>query len=186
MEKRRSAKRRRVHVGFASLLAASLAACSSVSSLVGLGPQEEPTAACPVFGRMAEADRLIRFDGRVGDPARVVYEAEIIDVAANCVFDDGEFEAAAGMRVRATAGPAWTGEAFDVPVVIAHASGRRQVLTREIGRLSLAPPDGRTDAEADFTVEYELRLSSREDLADDKILFGLRPSRAELNYLRRR
>lgn len=182
MEKSRS----RLRIGAALTAATVLSACETVNSIVGIAEPAELVAACPTFGRAADADRLIRFDGGVGDPARVLYEAEIIDVAALCERDDDEFEAAVGMRVRATAGPAWRGGGFEVPVVIAHVSGRRDVLRREVGVVSIDFADGAVAGEGDFTLEYELRVAGPEALEDDRILFGLRPTRAELNYLRNR
>ncbi|MEM6491590.1 MAG: hypothetical protein AAF684_06810 [Pseudomonadota bacterium] len=169
-----------------ALAGAVLIGCATVNSVLGLGGAEEPGAACPEFGRMGAVDRMTRFDGPIGDPAAVLFEAEIVDVAANCDVDDDEFEAAAGMRLRVRAGPAWTGGSFDLPVVIAHVSGEQDVLWRRTAFVTATPAEGSTRAEADFTVEYELRIGGREEIADDRIMFGLRPTRAELNFLRGR
>lgn len=180
-------KTRRVTALSGVLAALALAGCGGFSP-VGLdlfGAAEEPSSEdCPTFGRLKDADRLIRFTGAPGDPADVAFEATITDIAAVCDVDDDEIEVSVGMRVTARPGPAWDGRPMPLEAVIAHTSGPREVLFRETRAFELSPEPGRTSAFADFAVEYEIGYRSRSELGDDTIALGLKLTRSELRYLR--
>ena len=165
------------------LAAASLSGCAQVQAAFGIIPSQDFTE-CPEFGRLKDADRLIRFIGAPGDPATVLFEASIVDVAAVCDYDDDAVDVTAGMRVQVEPGPAWNGGAMPVEVVIAHTSGERDVLRRFRGALEITPDETGLSGFQDYTVEYELPFFELSDLADDKIAMGLRLSRAELRYIR--
>lgn len=178
----RSRHGRRAPALLALIGAFALAGCGGLDPF---GVVAEPSVAeCPDFGRLRDADRLIRFTGAPGDPADVVFEADITDIAAVCDVDDDEIAVSAGMRVTARPGPAWDGGPMLLEAVIAHTSGDRDVLFRETRALALSPEPGHATAFADFAVDYDVRYRSSSELGDDTIALGLKLTRAELRYIR--
>jgi hypothetical protein len=162
----------------ATILAASLAACSS-----------DKSGDCPTMTGVTDASvRTVFRPGATEDPANVLYAADIASVAGACDMDKKPPHATdANLTIvfRATRTASGGEASYAVPYFVAVTEGAR-ILTRHNYTVTLSFEPGQTVATATETVgSVHLDPSKDKQPYDYQVLVGLQLTKAELEYNRR-
>lgn len=162
----------------ATILAASLAACSS-----------DKSGDCPTMTGITDASvKTVFRPGATQDPANVLYTAEIAGVTGGCDMDKKPphaTDANLTITFRATRAASGGEARYAVPYFVAITEGAR-ILARTVYTTTLSFEPGQTVATATETIG-----SAHIDPAKDKqpydyqILVGLQLTKAEVEYNRR-
>jgi hypothetical protein len=152
----------------------------------GGGSSESGRAYCPPPLTVQDVQRLTHFrEGAGRDPRDVAYEAMITASGTSCELSRRVMSVTLVMRITATAGPSVDRGVTRVPyfVRVLDAAGnvvQSQEFTADF-RLSPANPRGTSQEELSLQLPY----SQLSDLGGYRIAIGLKPTREELDYMRR-
>ncbi|HLY05598.1 MAG TPA: hypothetical protein VKR31_07615 [Rhizomicrobium sp.] len=168
----------RISAVAATILAASLAACST-----------DKTGDCPTMTGVTDASvKTVFRPGATQDPANVLYTAEIVSVTGGCDMDKKPphtTDATLTITFRATRA-ASAGEAhYVLPYFVAVTEGTR-ILARTDYTTTLSFEPGQTVATATESIgSVHLDPAKDKQPYDYQILVGLQLTKAELDYTRR-
>lgn len=175
---------------FSPVLAALLAGCSSLG-LTETKP-DSTVPQCPRPGIVAEADRLVQRQGPGDKAENVLFEARLVGVGGECLFDAKRTKVQADMKVRMELlrGPA--GKPAEVPAAyfIAVVDAKGQIRARQELPVSFNLAKAGGPAPLQLTDETAVSFSLREGEAAEshQILLGwvLSHEQLEENRARRR
>jgi len=168
----------RISAVAATILAASLAACST-----------DKTGDCPTMTGVTDASvKTVFRPGATQDTGNVLYTAEIVGVTGGCDMDKKPphaTDAKLTVTFRATRAASGGEAHYEVPYFVAVTEGAR-ILVRHDYTTTLSFEPGQTVATATETVE-SVHLDPAKDKQpyDYQILVGLQLTKAELDYNRR-
>ena len=162
------------------LLSAVLLACSS----------DDPISAglvCPDAVIVADAARLVKFQGTGRDLTDVLFEAEVDDVNIACTYDDDEnaIEAELQVLLLANRGPADQGRQAQFRYFVAIATSNRAVLAREEFDLAIPFEGNRTRVAIAEQLEPRIPLAPGQTGGEYRVFVGLSLTPEELDYNRR-
>ena len=160
----------------AAVLAASLlAACSS---------DDEGNFACPQIIRVADASRLVKFDGTGRDLTDVRFEIDLQQPIGACQFDDDVIEITLDVAFTATRGPADRERLAPIRYFVAITTLDQQVVAREEFDLNIPFQGNHTRVSVIDQLEPRIPLKPAETGTEYRIYVGISLSPEELRYNR--
>ena len=161
-----------------------LAACSTLEE-----PESAAARPCPQARVLGNADQITQFRSGPGrDVLDIEYEAQIIELAGECVYRrDGSLSATFAPAFRVTLGAADTDRqaSFEYFVAIVRRADSA-VLNKEVFPITVeAPPNQSQVRFRDGEVSFSLPLKEGETGAGFQVLLGLQLSATQLDYNRK-
>src|ERR1700741_3960504 len=98
---------------------------------IHFNPKPEAPPPCPRAVVGDNAGRLTRFNGAGKDPANMVFEAEIADLAGSCVYDGDTIQVDLQVHLVAGRGPANTDDKAKFNYFVAVARTDKTILSRD-------------------------------------------------------
>jgi hypothetical protein len=160
-----------------------LAACDTLNS-IDFSPEPEIPPPCPRAVVGEGAGRLTRFDGGGRDPANVLFEAEIFDLAGSCVYDDEEIEIDMQVQIVASRGPAATDDEARFNYFIAVARADKTILARQAFDAAIELSGNQTRNEMIDEIEQTIPLPEGGSGANLVIVVGFEMTPEELEFNR--
>jgi len=169
-----------------ALLAAPLlfGACETLKS-IDFNPKPELPPPCPRAVVGENAGRLTRFSGAGKDPANIVFEAEIADLAGSCVYDDDSIEVDLQIQLVAGRGPAGTDDTAKFNYFVAVARTDKTILSRDAFDTVIELPGNQTRNQTVEELEQTIPLAKGESGADLVIVVGFEMTPEELEFNRK-
>lgn len=149
------------------------------------GGNAPPPVPCPQAYILADAERLIRFDGTGRDLTDVFFEAEIEAVRTVCDYDEGVIDSLLEIVFKAGRGPALGDGDGELVYFVAIVRGDRSVARREAFSLPLPFQDEGPRFRLVEELEPRIPLRSGETGAGYRIVVGFELTPEELAYQRR-
>ncbi len=168
------------------LLAAPLllGACETLKS-IDFNPKPELPPPCPRAVVGENAGRLTRFSGAGKDPANVVFEAEIADLAGSCVYNDDSIEVDLQIQLVAGRGPAATDDNAKFNYFVAVARTDKTILSRDAFDTVIELPGNQTRNQTVEELEQTIPIAKGESGANLVIIVGLEMTPEELEFNRK-
>lgn len=169
-----------------ALLAAPLllGACETLRS-IDFNPKPEAPPPCPRAVVGDNAGRLTRFNGAGKDPANMVFEAEISDVAGSCVYDGDTIQVDLQVQIVAGRGPANTDDKAKLHYFVAVARTDKTILSRDGFDTVIELPGNQTRNQTVEDLEQTIPLANGESGANLVIVVGFAMTREELEFNRK-
>jgi hypothetical protein len=160
-----------------------LGACETLRS-IDFNPPPELPPPCPRAVVGENAGRLTRFNGAGKDPANVVFEAEIADLAGSCIYDGDTIEVDMQIQLVAGRGPAATDDKARFNYFVAVARTDKTVLSRDAFDTVIELPGNQTRNETVEEIEQTIPLAKDETGANLVIVVGIEMTSDELEFNR--
>jgi hypothetical protein len=160
-----------------------LGACETLRS-IDFNPKPEAPPPCPRAVVGDNAGRLTRFKGAGKDPANVVFEAEIADLAGSCVYDGDTIEVDMQVQLVAGRGPAATDDTAKFNYFVAVARTDKTILSRDAFDTVIELPGNQTRNETVEEIEQTITLAEGETGANIVIVVGIEMTPDELEFNR--
>jgi hypothetical protein len=160
-----------------------LGACETLRS-IDFNPKPEAPPPCPRAVVGDNAGRLTRFNGAGKDPANVVFEAEIADLAGSCVYDGDTIEVDMQIQLVAGRGPAATNDTAKFNYFVAVARTDKTILSRDAFDTVIELPGNQTRNETVEEIEQTITLAEGETGANIVIVVGIEMTPDELEFNR--
>jgi hypothetical protein len=169
-----------------ALLAAPLllGACETLRS-IDFNPKPEAPPPCPRAVVGDNAGRLTRFNGAGKDPANMVFEAEISDVAGSCVYDGDTIQVDLQVQIVAGRGPANTDDKAKLNYFVAVARTDKTILSRDGFDTVIELPGNQTRNQTVEDLEQTIPLAKGESGANLVIVVGFEMTPEELEFNRK-
>ncbi len=161
-----------------------LGACETLKS-IDFNPKPELPPPCPRAVVGENAGRLTRFSGASKDPANIVFEAEIADLAGSCVYDDDSIEVDLQIQIVAGRGPAATDDKAKFNYFVAVARTDKTILSRDAFDTVIELPGNQTRNQTVEELEQTIPLATGESGANLVIVVGLEMTPEELEFNRK-
>jgi hypothetical protein len=168
-----------------ALLAAPflVAGCDTLRS-IDFSPEPELPPPCPRAVVGEGAGRLTRFDGSGKDPTNVVFEAEIVDLAGSCLYDDEEIEVDLQIQIVAGRGPAAADDSARFNYFVAIANTDKAILAREAFDAVIDLSGNQTRNEIVEEIEQTIPIPEGGSGGNLVIVVGLEMTPEELEFNR--
>jgi hypothetical protein len=160
-----------------------LGACETLRS-IDFNPPPEIPPPCPRAVVGENAGRLTRFNGAGKDPANVVFEAEIADLAGSCIYDGDMIEVDMQIQLVAGRGPAASDDNARFNYFVAVARTDKTILSRDAFDTLIELPGNQTRNETIEEIEQTIPLAEGETGANIVIVVGIEMTAEELEYNR--
>jgi hypothetical protein len=160
-----------------------LGACETLNS-IDFNPPPEVPPPCPRAVVGENAGRLTRFNGAGQDPANVVFEAEIADLAGSCIYDGDTIEVDMQIQLVAGRGPAASDDNARFNYFVAVARTDKTILSRDAFDTLIELPGNQTRNETIEEIEQTIPLAEGETGANIVIVVGIEMTSEELEYNR--
>ena len=160
-----------------------LGACETLMA-IDLNPPPELPPPCPRAVVGENAGRLTRFNGAGKDPANVVFEAEIADLAGSCIYDGDTIEVDMQIQLVAGRGPAASDDNAKFNYFVAVARTDKTILSRDAFDTSIELQGNQTRNETVEEIEQTIPLAEGETGANLVIIVGIVMTPDELEYNR--
>lgn len=160
-----------------------LGACETLNS-IDFNPPPEVPPPCPRAVVGENAGRLTRFNGTGKDPANVVFEAEIADLAGSCIYDGDTIEVDMQIQLVAGRGPAASDDNARFNYFVAVARTDKTILSRDAFDTLIELPGNQTRNETIEEIEQTIPLAEGETGANIVIVVGIEMTSEELEYNR--
>jgi len=161
-----------------------LGACETLKS-IDFNPEPELPPPCPRAVVGENAGRLTRFSGAGEDPANIVFEAEIADLAGSCVYDDDSIEVDLQIQLVAGRGPAATDDNAKFNYFVAVARTDKTILSRDAFDTLIELPGNQTRNQTVEELEQTIPLAEGESGANFVIVVGIEMTPEELEFNRK-
>ncbi len=161
-----------------------LGACETLKS-IDFNPKPELPPPCPRAVVGENAGRLTRFSGAGKDPANVVFEAEIADLAGSCVYNDDSIEVDLQIQLVAGRGPAATDDNAKFNYFVAVARTDKTILSRDAFDTVIELPGNQTRNQTVEELEQTIPIAKGESGANLVIIVGLEMTPEELEFNRK-
>ncbi|MEE8505628.1 MAG: hypothetical protein V3S40_05320 [Kiloniellales bacterium] len=152
-----------------------LAACSGDNA---------PPPPCPTALPVKDAQHLVRFNGLGRDLTDVLFEAQIVNFALICEYDDDVVEAEMRVRIMASHGPANPERKANFSYFVAIATLDERIVAREEFNLEIPFEGNQRRVVAIEELNPRIPLRQGENGAQYRIYVGLKLSPEELQYNR--
>ena len=152
--------------------------------VAGCAGDEEENFACPPIFRVADASRLVKFDGTGRDLTDVRFEIDLQELTGACVYDDDVIEMTLDVSFTATRGPADRARLAPIKYFVAITTLDQRVLAREEFELNIPFEGNRTRVSVIDQLEPRIPLKPAEAGTDFHIYVGISLSPEELRYNR--
>jgi len=160
-----------------------LGACETLKS-IDFNPKPELPPPCPRAVVGENAGRLTRFSGAGKDPANMVFEAEISDLAGSCVYDGDTIQVDLQVQIVAGRGPAATDDKAKFNYFVAVARTDKTILSRDAFDTVIDLPGNQTRNQTVEELEQTIPLAKGESGANLVIVVGFEMTPEELEYNR--
>jgi len=169
-----------------ALLAAPLllGACETLRS-INFNPQPELPPPCPRAVVGENAGRLTRFSGAGKDPANVVFEAEIADLAGSCVYNEDSIDVDLQVQLIASRGPAATDDNAKFNYFVAVARTDKTILSRDAFDTVIELSGNQTRNQSVEQLEQTIPIAKGESGANLVIVVGFEMTPVELEFNRK-
>jgi len=169
-----------------ALLAAPLllGACETLRS-IDFSPKPEMPPPCPRAVVGENAGRLTRFSGAGKDPANVVFEAEIADLAGSCVYNEDSIDVDLQIQLIASRGPAATDDSAKFNYFVAVARTDKTILSRDAFDAVIELAGNQTRNQTVEQLEQTIPIAKGGSGADLVIVVGLEMTPEELEFNRK-
>src|SRR5262245_47211163 len=161
-----------------------LGACETLRS-IDFSPKPEMPPPCPRAVVGENAGRLTRFSGAGKEPANVVFEAEISDLAGTCVYDDDSIDVDLQIQLGASRGPAATDDSAKFNYFVAVARTDKTVLSRDAFDTVIELPGNQTRNQTVEQLEQTIPIAKGESGANFVIVVGFEMTPEELEFNRK-
>jgi len=161
-----------------------LGACETLRS-INFSPKPEMPPPCPRAVVGENAGRLTRFSGAGKEPANVVFEAEISDLAGTCVYDDDSIDVDLQIQLVASRGPAATDDSAKFNYFVAVARTDKTVLSRDAFDTVIELPGNQTRNQTVEQLEQTIPIAKGESGANFVIVVGFEMTPEELEFNRK-
>ncbi|MBS0222088.1 MAG: hypothetical protein JSR91_15240 [Proteobacteria bacterium] len=165
-----------------------LAPLALAVAVSGCGRSEREQLAadyCPQPFQVQDVRTLTRFAPGAGrDPRNVVFEAELLDSAAECSLGKRQMNVNLVMRIAVTPGPAATRGTTSVPYFVRVIDGTGRIVQGQEfnADFDLSPSGARRGSKEELSLTLPFEKPS--DAASYRIAVGLKPTPEELDYNR--
>ena len=160
-----------------------LGACETLMA-IDFNPPPEIPPPCPRAVVGENAGRLTRFSGAGKDPANIVFEAEIADLAGSCVYDDDSIDVDLQIQIVAGRGPAATDDNASFNYFVAVARTDKTILSRDAFDTVIELPGNQTRNQTVEELEQTIPLAKGESGANLVIVVGFEMTPEELEFNR--
>ena len=160
-----------------------LGACETLNS-IDFNPPPELPPPCPRAVVGENAGRLTRFNGAGKDPANMVFEAEVADLAGSCIYDGDTIEVDMQIQLVAGRGPAATDDKAKFNYFVAVARTDKTILSRAAFDTVIELPGNQTRNETVEEIEQTIPLANGETGANLVIVVGIEMTPDELEFNR--
>jgi hypothetical protein len=160
-----------------------LGACETLRS-IDFNPPPEIPPPCPRAVVGENAGRLTRFNGAGKDPANVVFEAEVADLAGSCIYNDNSIEVDLQIQLVAGRGPAATDDKATFNYFVAVARTDKTILSRDGFDTVIELTGNQTRNEIVEELEQTIPLAEGETGANIVIVVGIVMTPDELEFNR--
>jgi hypothetical protein len=160
-----------------------LGACETLNS-IDFNPPPEIPPPCPRAVVGENAGRLTRFNGAGKDPANMVFEAEVADLAGSCIYDGDTIEVDMQIQLVAGRGPAATDDKAKFNYFVAVARTDKTILSRAAFDTVIELPGNQTRNETVEEIEQTIPLANGETGANLVIVVGIEMTPDELEFNR--
>jgi hypothetical protein len=169
-----------------ALLAAPLllGACETLKS-IDFNPKPEAPPPCPRAVVGDNAGRLTRFNGAGKDPANMIFEAEIADLAGSCVYDGDTIQVDLQVQIVAGRGPANTDDKAKLNYFVAVARTDKTILSRDGFDTVIELPGNQTRNQTVEELQQTIPLAKGETGANLVIVVGIEMTPDELEFNRK-
>jgi hypothetical protein len=161
-----------------------LGACETLKS-IDFNPKPPPPPPCPRAVVGDNAGRLTRFSAAGEDPADIVFEAEVADLAGSCVYNDNSIEVDLQIQLIAGRGAAGTEDKAKFNYFVAVARTDKTVLSRDGFDTSIDLPTDKTRGQTVEELEQTIPLAEGETGANFVIVVGIEMTPEELEFNRK-
>ena len=162
-----------------------LGACETLKS-INFNPKPEPPPPCPRAVVGDNAGRLTRFSDAGREPANIVFEAEVADLAGSCVYNDNSIEVDLQIQLIAGRGPAGTEDKARFNYFVAVARTDKTIVSRDAFDASIDLPGNQTRNQTVEELEQTIPLAKGESGANLVIVVGFEMTSEELEFNRKR
>jgi len=169
-----------ISAGRSAVVAAFLAS----SLLAACAGDDEALPPCPPLFRVADASRLVKFEGPGRDLTDVRFEIDLQQINGACEYDDDVIEMALDVTFMATRGPADRERLAPIRYFVAITTVDQRVVAREEFNLNIPFQGNHTRMIVTDQLEPRIPLKSDETGADYRIYVGISLSPEELRYNR--
>ena len=161
-----------------------LGACETLKS-INFNPKPEAPPPCPRAVVGDNAGRLTRFSGAGQDPANIVFEAEIADLAGSCVYADDSIDVDLQIQLIAGRGPAGTADSAKFNYFVAVARTDKTILSRDAFDAAIELPGDKTRNQTVEELEQTIPLAKGETGANLVIVVGFEMTPEEFEFNRK-
>jgi len=161
-----------------------LGACETLKS-INFNPKPEAPPPCPRAVVGDNAGRLTRFSGPGQEPANIVFEAEIADLAGSCVYDDDSIDVDLKIQLIAGRGPAGAADSAKFNYFVAVARTDKTILSRDAFDAAIELPSNQTRNQTVEELEQTIPLAKGETGANLVIVVGFEMTPEELEFNRK-